>query len=809
MTNRNNPLPKTVADLPLLKRGSVKNLRGPLPSGEIVFEFTDDFSVFDWGKMPDAVPEKGRSLLRLASHFFRDLGHPVSWREFFATEKAKQAMSLLSSDRTNSAAALKAELESIGMRSCYRGLYPEGSTPLTAEGVRVERLEIIEPIRLSKEAAQKRGSAYDYDLPNNSADRVDPRGALIPLEVVFRHGLTNNSSYFERNPETPLKQGDRFPSPLIEFFTKLEPSDRFIATESEALIVGRLSPPRLIEIRLRSILLSLWLEHTCAVRDLELVDGKFEWGLDAEGRMILADAIGPDELRLMELRGSAKNPERLSKEFLREYYRDSKWFAEITELKKKALAPGWQKTIRQPVPHLPTEGLQKATSLYRKLERRFRPENVLLFGSGGREHALARKLLESANLSTLHWAPGQDAAVVQLEAMLKAGPLKGGARKRIVRWKDAPWNSQQTEKLISLARDHAITLVIFSQDADLASGAADHFRDAGFPVFGPSMQSSRIEWSKSFAKEICKSAGVPSPKSFSVQGIPAASAQLGSLAWTDEVQWVLKADGLALGKGVVVAQSKEEAIAALPDLARFGNAFLIEERVKGVESSWFAFADGETFSLLDPARDYKRLGENQTGPNTGGMGSVSPLPEFNSELRERIRSEVFTPIFAELKRRGVKYQGLLYAGLMIDGESLNVLEFNARFGDPETQALLPRMQGDLLEWMGAIAGGTLVDYPRDVPFTDDFAVYVVAAASGYPVNPNLGETTPFTESLISKDDYRFAGLTEKSGHFVVSGGRVFGALGRGNTVGAARADAYAKLELGLFPGAQFRKDIGL
>jgi len=758
----------SVVDLPLIKRGSVKNLRGPLPGkNEIVFEFSDDFSVFDWGKMPDSIPGKGAALLGLAAHLFGKLSHPSSWRAFFRTQDLKSL---------EVPADLQRELESIGMRSCFRGVYPNATNP---EGLIVEKL-------------------------------VHP-GSLIPLEVVFRHSLTDKSSFFGRNPGTSLKPGHRFETPLIEFFTKLEPTDRFISTPAEAQKIGHIDATTLADLELRSILLSLWLRRECALRDLELIDGKFEWGLDREGRLMLADAIGPDELRLIEKRrGFHADP---SKEFLREYYRGGEWYQEIEMLKKSSeLESGWQKTLVTSPPRLPLEAVQRATALYRGLERRFRPETVLLFGSGAREHAIARKLLDSPNLKTLIWAPGQSAAITALESQIKAGKFPNSDA-RIVQWSDGAYSTEKSAELIARASSAGVTLVVLSQDADLANGAADEFRSAGFAVFGPSREAARVEWSKRFTKELAEVCGIHTARSYSADSVADAERIIRELAWNE---CVVKADGLAAGKGVVVAESKNKALASLASLSQFGHSFVIEERLRGEESSWFAFSDGETFSIIDSAKDYKRLGDGQTGPNTGGMGAVSPAPDATPVFRERVRTEVFAPIFSELRKRGIKYQGVLYAGLMLDGNpesgKLALIEFNARFGDPETQALLPRMETDLLEWLGACAGGTLIDYPRDVPFRSEYAVYVVAAAPGYPEKPVLGGRVKLKSEALGEDFLRYAGLKTDASGWSISGGRVLGALGFASTLDRARSSAYGSLESafdgGYFLGAQLRKDIG-
>ena len=757
-----------IQDLTLLKRGSVKNLWGTIPGkNEIVFEFTDDFSVFDWGKMPDPIPGKGEALRGLAAHLFRELAQPRSWRSFFNSDTGKKIGA--------STSELRRELESVGMRSCFRGEY------LSAEG---------KPL----------GLRVEYLSTEKNAE-----SRLIPLEVVFRHSLTDKSSFFERNPKTTLTPGYCFETPLIEYFTKLEPIDRFLETSEEIQRVGQISDGIRRELEQRSVLLSLWLKRECECRELELVDGKFEWGLDREGRITLADAIGPDELRLVERRKGfsidPSNPTRLSKEFLREYYRDSQWYNEISNLKKQGtLEEGWQSKVQAAVPVLPRDALSRATALYRGIENRFRPQNVLLFGWGAREHAIADRLLDSPNLRTLIWAPGNDAGWAALEKRVSP-------HQKLVRWKEG-YSNEMSETLIEKAREERTSLVVFSQDSDLANGAADRFRAAGFSVFGPSRAAAQVEWSKGFTKDLCQATGVPTAKAWKTTSVDETVELLETLDWSDGKKYVVKADGLASGKGVALPETPKEAIQATEELARFGSTFLVEERLTGVESSWFAFVDGETFSLLDPAKDYKRLFDGQNGPNTGGMGSISPSPDATPALREKVRGDVFAPIVAELARRGIHYQGLLYAGLIADSTQVALLEFNARFGDPETQALLPRMETDLLEWFSAVANGTLKDLPRDVPFREETAVYVVAASAGYPESPEIGKPIPISEEVLADRAFRFAGLRFEKKDWTTSGGRVFGVLGFGKTPDEARRNAYGKLERGIFSGMHFRKDIG-
>jgi phosphoribosylamine--glycine ligase len=272
----------------------------------------------------------------------------------------------------------------------------------------------------------------------------------------------------------------------------------------------------------------------------------------------------------------------------------------------------------------------------------------------------------------------------------------------------------------------------------------------------------------------------------------------------------VKADGLALGKGVRVCATREEALAAADELIRVSGSLVLEERLSGEEVSWLAFSDGKRCALLEPARDFKRLRDGDQGPNTGGMGAFSPVPGMTPELGERIRREVILPTLAELARRGTPFRGVLYAGLMVDParDKFWVIEFNSRFGDPETQVLLPRMAGDLYEWCLACARGDLGGLPPSVPFSRERGVFVVGAARGYPESPEKGARIEGDLSEPGERDGVFvAGARREGAGHVTSGGRVLGALGLGPDFAAARERAYARLGRVRFEGMQFRKDI--
>ncbi len=323
-----------------------------------------------------------------------------------------------------------------------------------------------------------------------------------------------------------------------------------------------------------------------------------------------------------------------------------------------------------------------------------------MVGSGGREHALAWKLSQSDRLDELHAAPGNPG----IAALGECHPVR----------------AEDGEGLLDLARTLGVDLAVVGPEAPLVAGVADELRHAGVAVFGPGRDAARIEGSKSFAKEVMRAAGVPTAETMSVARPPC----------------VLKVDGLAAGKGVFVCPDRESLDAALVQVARLDQPVVIEELLLGEELSVFALADGRNALALAPARDYKRVGDDDTGPNTGGMGSFSPVPGFGPAKVEELVEAVHTPVLAELDRRGSPFVGLLYAGLMLTEAGPKVLEFNCRFGDPEAQAILPRLRGDLLEALAAAAAGDVSSHP--IEQDDQAAVTVVLAGRDYPAQSDSG-----------------------------------------------------------------------
>jgi phosphoribosylamine--glycine ligase len=397
---------------------------------------------------------------------------------------------------------------------------------------------------------------------------------------------------------------------------------------------------------------------------------------------------------------------------------------------------------------------------------------VLLIGTGGREHALARQLSLSPRLTELHAAPGNP-GIAQLGEC-------------------HPVRAEDGEGLLDLAHTLGAGLVVVGPEAPLVAGVADELRHAGVAVFGPGKDAAKIEGSKSFAKEVMRAAGVPTAETMSVARPPC----------------VLKVDGLAAGKGVFVCPDQQSLDAALHEAAGLGQPLVIEELLEGEEVSLFALADGRTAVPLAPARDYKRVGDGDTGPNTGGMGAFSPVPEVGSTEVEELVETVHRPVLEELARRGSPFVGLLYAGLMLTDAGPKVLEFNCRFGDPETQSILPRLRGDLLEALSAAATGELESgVPLDVD--SDASVTVVLAGRDYPARSDSGTPIAGIEEAEADGALVFhAGTAIHDGQLVTNGGRVLNVTALAPSLEEARQRAYSACDAISFEGMRFRRDIG-
>jgi phosphoribosylamine---glycine ligase len=420
------------------------------------------------------------------------------------------------------------------------------------------------------------------------------------------------------------------------------------------------------------------------------------------------------------------------------------------------------------------------------------PTRILIVGGGGREHALAWKLAAEPGVNEVVVAPGSDALALEprVRRVAEIDPLDPAA-------------------VVTLAWQRAVELVVVGPEAPLAAGVADALTDAGIAVFGPSQAAARIETSKSFCHEIAAAAGVAMAGARSFDDAAAAAAFARAQAERGDGV-VVKADGLAAGKGVVVAATPDEADIAVALLAADGvRRFVVEERLDGPEASVIAICDGRRAVALPAARDHKRLLDGDAGPNTGGMGAYSPLPDLPPDEAGRIVETVHVPILAELARRGTPFRGFLYAGLMLTTDGTRLLECNARLGDPEAQVILPLLAAPLGPLLLSAARGALGDGPATVPTMLGAAVGIVLAAAGYPAAPRRGDPIDGLAAAEGNTALVFhAGtLRTSDGTWTTNGGRVVTVVGRGGDLATARAKAERAADTITWSGLQRRHDI--
>ena len=415
--------------------------------------------------------------------------------------------------------------------------------------------------------------------------------------------------------------------------------------------------------------------------------------------------------------------------------------------------------------------------------------NILILGSGGREHALAWAVMQNPKCDKLIVAPGNAgiAAIAECAAL----------------------NIMDSAALIEFCGEQAIDFVIIGPEAPLAVGVSDDLRAAGFLVFGPSQAAAQLEASKRFTKEICDAAGAPTAAWARFDAAEPAR----EFVRTQGAPIVVKADGLAAGKGVIVAETVDQALAAIDDMfsGEFGEAgaeVVIEEFMAGVEASFFVLVDGTDILPIGTAQDHKRVGEGDTGPNTGGMGAYSPAPVLTDAIAQKALDEIIAPTMAEMTARGMPYQGVLYAGLMIQNGQPRLVEYNVRFGDPECQVLMMRLGAQAMDLMHACAEGRLAE--ARAQWADDHAITVVMAANGYPGSYEKGSVINGLDD-VAEDSFNMvfhAGTTPRDGQITATGGRVLNVTARGADLAEAAQRAYAMVDSIDWPQGFCRRDIG-
>jgi len=417
--------------------------------------------------------------------------------------------------------------------------------------------------------------------------------------------------------------------------------------------------------------------------------------------------------------------------------------------------------------------------------------NILVIGSGGREHALTWKLKQSPAVSRIFCAPG-NAGTAQLaeNVAVSANDLVG---------------------LLRFTKQNDIRLTVVGPDDPLAAGIVDIFRADKLRIFGPTKSAARLESSKIFAKELMRAGKIPTAEARTFSDAQAA------LDYCEEAKFpvVIKADGLALGKGVIIAPDSKTArstVEAMMNERRFGDAgrrIVIEQFLQGTECSVHALVDGENYQLLESARDHKRVFDGDKGPNTGGMGAFSPANNWNEKLRSQLETKVIQPLIRALRREDIRFQGLLYPGLMITSDGPRVLEFNCRFGDPETQALLPRLKSDLVPLLEATIDGSIARH--SIEWDQRPSVTVVVASAGYPEKYETGRPISGLDKAAGLEEVQIfhAGTKQVNGELVTAGGRVLAVTALGTTIVEARNRAYHAVSQVHFEGCHYRGDIAL
>ncbi len=773
-------------------QGSAKNVIGRPGDKEIQFEFSDHYSVFDWGRMPNVIPGKGAANKFFTTLFFTMFENKKSWRGFSVPN------GVLSSE---SGAHLE-RLKKDGLKT-HLVSSKDGDTD---NRIVVKAVDVIHP--KFTEGKNQRWDYYQY-----KKRVVD---ALVPLEIIFRFEIVAGSSILERATDVDyLKDldvskipvvGDRFARPIIEFSTKLEEKDRVVGY-AEARDIAGMSVEEFEKLYYNAFWASLLLKSSFQEIGINLIDGKFEFAFVESGKcdreFMLVDSIGPDELRL------EANDYLLSKEFLRHHYRSTSWYQAVIESKKIAKERSsvhWKEICKnelgeEPTP-LPQSLITECSNIYcwpkLKLEERFLPNlRVVVLGQGGREHAVSKKLLESTMVSEVIVIPGND-------GMLRT---KGITTRTGVKLNDI-------DAIISEIKEIAPSFVFVGPESLLAQGIVDRLQILGVKCIGPDANTARLESSKIFAKNLMRKYGIPTADFVIARGYDDAIEKLKLFYKKGGV--VIKCDELASGKGVVVADSLEEATNAIYDFAVNSscsvksNNFVIEEKLDGKELSFFVFCDGKNYVRIGAAHDYKRAIEGGQGPNTGGMGGFSAKVDGQEKLYRLVETDVVEPLLEGMAKDQMPFKGVLFVGLMVNAGRVDVLEFNVRLGDPETQVILPLVESDFAKICLDTINGSLQD--KKVVTSLKRAVHVVLASKGYPDISGKGMLLEQAinienENLNNQTEIYFAGVKASGDGLISSGGRVLGVTSISDDLAKAKSYVYEAMEMVSMEGGYYRRDI--
>lgn len=615
---------------------------------------------------------------------------------------------------------------------------------------------------------------------------------FIDLEVIFRFGVPTGSSLLKRGFEA----GEEFSNPLIEFTTKRERIDRLLDLDEAREISG-----------LNAKDFNAFYHHieSCAqalkayfkLKDIKLWDGKFEFA-KRDGEFYICDSIGIDELRL-SYQGTF-----FSKESLRNYYKNTDFYEEVSKYKSEYKDLDNTKIQNQPLP-LPKNMLDHYTDLYKasykaivknhevylknwceREKLNLRGSKVLVIGDGGREHCLAKRIAESALV---------DEVILQT--------------KRENLFNEFKTIELEHDELIQYCKENKIDLVIIGTEKPLCEGLADQLRQAGIATLGPGLEGAQLEASKIMSKNFMQKYAIPCAKSYSFENYQAA---LKFLLSTHMTEVVLKIDGLASGKGVSVCKNLNIAKNELKrlELEHPNSRYLFEEVLIGKEVSLFYLIDEYEIKFLGDACDHKRLIENDLGPNTGGMGTYSPCDWLDKNELSFIQNDLKAKLKNALASEKLKYNGVLFVGLMVNSEGYNVLEFNVRLGDPETQVLLPRIDVDLFVLFNQCAHN-LMDH-REISLKDESYVHVVCASENYPFKESLSVIMDIENMLLKRvdtDQFEFimAGMKKENEKYYTNGGRICGLTAKGKNKELARLCAYKALSEIKFNGMKYRNDI--